>query len=191
MDDETWRPEFAAKRLPSGWYAPMVRLSRRSGDDSRLANITYEGRYETEAEATTAAQRHYKDSSGSSQAVSEASTVLLLDGIPDFMDAVSLWLATEGWRPLCAKSIEEALSYLERESIDAIIMEPHLRIGSAIEVAVAARRRFSDGIVIVALTTSGRKGDETAYEPTLFDANLVKPVSLEQIALALRAPGAG
>lgn len=39
---------------------------------------------------------------------------------------------------------------------------------------------------MVSLSASSRDGDETAYEPTLFDFNLTKPVPLETLGRVLR-----
>jgi len=40
--------------------------------------------------------------------------------------------------------------------------------------------------LIVAISASGRQGNPTGYEPTLFDFNLVKPVPMEVLAEILR-----
>jgi len=112
-------------------------------------------------------------------------TVLLLDDFPDTTEAVAIWLACEGWRPIRATRVEEALLRLDAEHIDAIVMEPYLRAGSAMAVAVAARRRYSGQILLVSMSANGRAGDNVAYEPTLFNANLLKPVPMETLMRVL------
>jgi two-component system, OmpR family, response regulator len=112
-------------------------------------------------------------------------TILLLDDFPDSSEAVATWLAIEGWRPLMTSTVEEALAILAQEQIDALVMEPHLRSGSAMEVAEAARKSPFGCPLLVAMTTVGRTGDDTAYEPTLFDFNLVKPTAMELLSHVL------
>lgn len=114
------------------------------------------------------------------------STILLLDDFPDFMEAVATWLAIDGWRPVCAQNVEDALWRLAHEPVDAVVMEPHLRSGDAFPVAQAARR-MRKRILLISMTAVGRAGDATSYEPTLFDFNLVKPVAIEEVARLLRA----
>lgn len=112
-------------------------------------------------------------------------TVLLLDDYPDTTEVFAIWFASEGWRPLRAATVKEALLRLESEHIDAVVMEPYLRAGSAMAVAVEARRRYSGQILLVSMSANGRAGDNVAYEPTLFDANLVKPVPMETLVRVL------
>ena len=59
MEEHAWAAEFAAKRLPSGMYAPLVKLSRRAGEGARESSLTYAGLYRTEEEATEAARQQY------------------------------------------------------------------------------------------------------------------------------------
>nr|WP_297526784.1 response regulator [uncultured Roseateles sp.] len=114
------------------------------------------------------------------------STILLLDDFPDSMEPVATWLAIEGWRPVCARNVEEALSCLAHEPVDAVVMEPHLRSGNALLVALAARR-MPKPILLISMSAVGRVGDATSYEPTVFDFNLVKPVLMQEVARLLRA----
>lgn len=76
---------------------------------------------------------------------------------------------------------------LAQEHVDAVVMEPYLRSGNAMAVTVAARTGFGPPLM-VSLSASGRTGDQTSYEPTLFDVDLIKPVSMVQLGeiLALR-----
>lgn len=115
-----------------------------------------------------------------------ASAILVLDDFPDTVEAVATWLAIEGWRPLCAHTVDEALDCLAREPISAIVMEPHLLSGSAVEVARAARSERADRVLLISVSANGRCGDHTSYEPTLFDFNLVKPVPMEHLSRILR-----
>jgi DNA-binding response OmpR family regulator len=113
------------------------------------------------------------------------STILLLDDFPDSMEPMATWLAIEGWRPVCARNVEDALAHLAHEPVDAVVMEPHLRSGNALAVALAARR-MRQPILIISISAGVRAGDITSYEPTLFDVNLVKPVLMEEVARLLR-----
>ncbi|WP_431101202.1 response regulator [Roseateles noduli] len=112
-------------------------------------------------------------------------TVLVLDDFPDASEAVAAWLEIEGWHPIVTSTPDEALDALARAPVAAVIMEPYLRLGSAMHVAEAARDSQFGRPLIVSVSGRGREGDHTAYEPTLFDFNLVKPVLMEQLSTVL------
>lgn len=112
-------------------------------------------------------------------------TVLLLDDFPDACAAVATWLEIEGWHPIATFSAEQALEVLRRRPVLAVVMEPHLYEGEAVHVARSAREVPFNPPLLVAMSARGRQGDQTAYEPTLFDFNLVKPVPLEQLGRLL------
>lgn len=57
--ENTWIPDFDAKPLPSGKFAPLVRLSRSAGEGPRESSLTYEGEYATKEAAVNAARQHY------------------------------------------------------------------------------------------------------------------------------------
>lgn len=112
-------------------------------------------------------------------------SVLILDDYPDAAEAVAVLLELEGWRAVWTERIDTATEKLRCERFDALIMEPHLAGGDASQVAVVARQ-LPWKTIVISLTTSARKGDETSYEPTLYDFNLVKPVGAEVLIDALR-----
>lgn len=112
-------------------------------------------------------------------------SVLILDDYPDAAEAVALLLELAGWRAVWVDRIDTATEILRCERFDALIMEPHLAAGEASQVAIAARR-MPWKMILISLTGSIRKGDETSYEPTLYDFNLVKPVGAEVLIDALR-----
>lgn len=112
--------------------------------------------------------------------------VLVLDDLPDAAEAIGVWFEMEGWRAFCVSTASEARSLLSREEIAALVMEPHLREGSAMPVALAARR-LPKAPKLVAVTWSARSGDHIAYEPTPFDINLTKPVSMSLLFELLTA----
>jgi len=107
-------------------------------------------------------------------------SILLVDDAADALDAMATLLALDGWRTTCAGSIEGALQALERQRFAAVVMEPYLRSGPALAVALAARR-LVDVPLLIALTWSARAGDHLAYEPTLFDFNLEKPADFDRL----------
>lgn len=112
-------------------------------------------------------------------------SVVILDDYPDAAEAVALLLELEGWRAVWAERIDTAIEKLRCERFDALIMEPHLAAGEASQVAIAARQ-LPRKMIVISLTASVRQGDETSYEPTLYDFNLVKPVGAEVLIAALR-----
>ncbi|WP_431257576.1 hypothetical protein ACQ859_16660 [Roseateles chitinivorans] len=109
-------------------------------------------------------------------------TVLLLDDFPDAAEAVAGWLELDGWQPTCVFTIAQALLCLERDRPAALVMEPYLRSGNAMEVARVARSLGTACPLIVSMSAAVRSGDLVAYEPTLFDFNLVKPIVMAQLS---------
>lgn len=112
--------------------------------------------------------------------------VLILDDYPDAAEAVATWLALEGWDAIFSTTVEDALARLASERPIAVIMEPYLRGGSALTVAMAARTADHRPL-LVAISWSARAGDHTAYEPTLFDFNFSKPLSMPMLSEVLAA----
>ena len=111
--------------------------------------------------------------------------ILLLDDFPDCCEAVAAWLEIEGWASIQTASAPTALAIIGRQPLAAVIMEPYLRAGSAMHVAKAARASPLAAPLLIAMSAHGREGDQAAYEPTLFDFNLVKPVPLERLGQIL------
>ena len=112
-------------------------------------------------------------------------SVLVLDDYPDAAEAVALLLDLAGWRAVWVDRVSTALARLGSERFDAVIMEPHMASGEASEVAITARR-LPWQVTVISLSGSARKGDHASYEPTLYDANLIKPVGAEVLLDALR-----
>ena len=112
-------------------------------------------------------------------------TALVIDDFPDAAEALMAWLALEGWHAECVPTMEAALTRIDAGMPDALIIEPHLRRGSAMALVADIRFRFGSAIWIVAVTGHPRGGDWTAYEPTLFDRTLVKPCDEQQLRAAL------
>ena len=112
-------------------------------------------------------------------------TVLLLDDYPDSCEAVATWLELEGYTTICATTVDDAVAALARDEVHVVVMEPYLRSGPAMQVAQAARAKGGRRVLVISMSASGREGDHTAYEPTLFDYNFVKPFSLEMLRQAL------
>lgn len=108
-------------------------------------------------------------------------SVLVLDDFPDSAEAVAAWLTMEGRKVIWTTSADEAMSIVATCALDAIVMEPYLRAGSAVDVAIVARRQASPPL-LVAVTWSARLGNHVSYEPTLFDYNLFKPVSMPKLS---------
>ncbi len=109
-------------------------------------------------------------------------TVLLLDDFPDAAEAVAAWLELDGWQTTCEVTIGQALLCLERDRPSALVIEPYLRSGNAMTVARAARSLATGRPLIVSMSAAARSGDLVAYEPTLFDFNLTKPIDMAQLS---------
>lgn len=112
---------------------------------------------------------------------------LVVDDFPDAGEALVAWLILEGWSAESVTTAEATLARIEAQLPDVLFVEPHLRCGSAMAVAADIRNRFSSAIWMVAVTGHPRVGDATAYEPTLFDRTLVKPVDEQKLREALLA----
>lgn len=108
-------------------------------------------------------------------------TVLILDDFPDAAEALAAWFNLEGWYAQAVTSASEASGCVSQKMPDVLILEPHLRQGNGMAVAALARSLWAADARLIAITGHQREGDDTAYEPTLFNHTLIKPVSQEKL----------
>lgn len=112
-------------------------------------------------------------------------TALVIDDPPDAGEALAVWLTLEGWLCESVPDATGALARIERLRPDVVIIEPCLRAGNGLTLAAQVRQLVGAQAWMIAVTGYTRVGDALAYEPTLFDRTLIKPVGETQLRAAL------
>jgi len=110
--------------------------------------------------------------------------VLIVDDEKDFVEMFSLRLATQGEKVFTAYSGQEALTLLEKEPIDVVILDIRMPGMDGIETLKQIKKLYP--IVEVILLT-GHGSTETAVEGMKLGAfdYLMKPADFEDIKIKL------
>jgi two-component system response regulator PilR (NtrC family) len=111
--------------------------------------------------------------------------ILVVDDEEILQDVLGLLLRKEGYRPLFAKSGEEALLALDREPIDLVLLDVMLPGLSGIEVLRQIRQRDPDQVVIVITAYSSIEGAIEAMREGAFHY-IPKPFKNEEVLLTVR-----
>jgi EAL domain-containing protein (putative c-di-GMP-specific phosphodiesterase class I)/CheY-like chemotaxis protein len=119
---------------------------------------------------------------------SEPPTVLVVDDDPDLRTLISLALRRGGFETLQAGSGEEALSVIERQSVDAVVVDMGMPGMSGVDVITALRRdRATATLPILLMTGSGDHDTVLLALETGADDFLAKPVRLDELVARVRA----
>jgi two-component system response regulator PilR (NtrC family) len=111
--------------------------------------------------------------------------ILVVDDEEILQDVLGLLLRREGYRPLFAKSGEEALLALDREPIDLVLLDVMLPGLSGIEVLRQIRQRDPDQVVIVITAYSSIEGAIEAMREGAFHY-IPKPFKNEEVLLTVK-----
>jgi CheY-like chemotaxis protein len=114
---------------------------------------------------------------------------LIVDDYPDCGEALAAWFNVEGWDAESVTTAEEALARLQQCIPDVLVIEPYMRYSSGMSLAAGLRHKIGPSVWMIALTGHARVGDVAAYEPTLFDRTLIKPIDEAALRLALASRG--
>jgi DNA-binding response OmpR family regulator len=112
--------------------------------------------------------------------VQSEKTILVVDDDPSIRLLCRLNLELEGFRVLEAATLAVARGHLERDAIDAVLLDLH--VGP--EDSSALLRELRDSGVGVALLTGSV--DLPAVDTALVDAVVAKPFSLETLTATVR-----
>ena len=111
--------------------------------------------------------------------------ILVVDDEEVLQDVLGTLLKREGWRPLAARTGEEALLIAEREPIDLVLLDLMLPGMSGMEVLKQIRSRDPEQVVIVVTAYSSI---ESAIEAMRIGAfhYIPKPFKNEEVLLTIR-----
>lgn len=111
--------------------------------------------------------------------------ILIVDDEDVLQDVLSSVIRREGWKPVSARTGEEALQILEQEEIDLVLLDLMLPAMSGMEVLRQIRRDDSDLVVVIMTAYSSV---ETAIEAMREGAfhYISKPFKNEEVLLTVR-----
>jgi two-component system, OmpR family, response regulator MprA len=119
-------------------------------------------------------------------AIAERSTVLVVDDDRALRDAISRALTLEGYRTIDARDGVEALTQVERQRPDAVILDLGLPTLDGITVCQVLRAR-QDRTPILVLTARHEVSDRVQGLDAGADDFMSKPFALEELLARLRA----
>jgi two-component system, NtrC family, response regulator PilR len=111
--------------------------------------------------------------------------VLVVDDEEILQDVLGLLLRKEGFRPIFARSGEEALVLFDKEPIDLVLLDVMLPGMSGMEVLRQIRQRDPDQVVIVITAYSSIEGAIEAMREGAFHY-IPKPFKNEEVLLTVR-----
>jgi len=111
--------------------------------------------------------------------------ILVVDDEEILQDVLGLLLRREGMRPIAARTGEDALLALERESIDLILLDLMLPGMSGMEVLRQIRQRDPEQVIVVITAFSSIEGAIDAMREGAFHY-IPKPFKNEEVLLTIR-----
>ncbi len=111
--------------------------------------------------------------------------ILIVDDEEVLQDVLTALVRKEGHQPLIAGTGEEALTVLEREEIDLVLLDLMLPRMSGLEVLREVRRTDPDQVVVVVTAFSSIEGAIEAMREGAFHY-IPKPFKNEEVLLTLR-----
>jgi two-component system response regulator PilR (NtrC family) len=111
--------------------------------------------------------------------------ILVVDDEEILQDVLGLLLRKEGFRPLLARSGEEALVVLDRETVDLVLLDLMLPGMSGLEVLRQIRQRDPEQVVVVITAFSSIEGAIEAMREGAFHY-IPKPFKNEEVLLTVR-----
>ena len=116
------------------------------------------------------------------------SRILIVEDIPSNQDVIKIFLEPEGCECLCANGGEEALSILETQPVDFILMDIRMPGMNGIETTLAIRnsRASYANIPIIALTADTAAETNAACMAAGTDIFLTKPILCRKLIEAIQ-----
>ncbi len=111
--------------------------------------------------------------------------ILIVDDEEVLRDVLSTLVAREGWRPLLARSGEEALELLGREEVDLVLLDLMLPSMSGMEVLRQIRQQDPDQVVVIITAYSSIEGAIEAMREGAFDY-VPKPFKNDEVLLTVK-----
>ena len=111
--------------------------------------------------------------------------ILVVDDEEILQDVLGLLLRKEGFRPLLARSGEEALLLLDREPVDLVLLDLMLPGMSGLEVLRQIRSRDPEQVIVVITAYSSIEGAIEAMRDGAFHY-IPKPFKNEEVLLTIK-----
>jgi len=111
--------------------------------------------------------------------------VLVVDDEEVLQDVLGLLLKKEGFRPIAARTGEDALLLFEKEPVDLVLLDLMLPGMSGMDVLRQLRQRDPDLVIIVITAFSSIEGAITAMREGAFHY-IPKPFKNEEVLLTIR-----
>ena len=111
--------------------------------------------------------------------------ILIVDDEEVLQDVLTSLVRREGWNPLSARTGEEALSLLEREEVDLVLLDLMLPAMSGMEVMQQIHQRDPEQVVVVITAFSSIEGAIAAMREGAFHY-IPKPFKNEEVLLTIR-----
>ena len=112
-------------------------------------------------------------------------SILVVDDNKDAADSLAAMLRLRGHEVVVAYSGEQALELIPRVQPKLAFLDLGMPVMDGLELARRLRTDYKQELVLVALTGWGQVEDRKRTEDAGFDAHLVKPAGLEQLAALL------
>ncbi|MFC3116992.1 response regulator [Cellvibrio fontiphilus] len=179
----------AAQQLRrEGFSLPLVALTaaHMKGDMDRCFDsgfTAYLGKPLDQARLYNCLSRFLPSHADTESAVgAEAKSILVVEDDADALAAMGGLLTLLGWKVFSAQSANEALSVLQVDSVQSVLVDLHLPDMNGYECAARIHERHPDIRIIIA---SGELADAKRSVEAGVSASLLKPVSLDQLEAIL------
>lgn len=111
--------------------------------------------------------------------------ILIVDDEEVLQDVLTSLVRREGWNPLSARTGEEALTLLDREEVDLVLLDLMLPAMSGMEVLKQIQKRDPDQVVVIITAFSSIEGAIDAMREGAFHY-IPKPFKNEEVLLTIR-----
>lgn len=117
--------------------------------------------------------------------MSSAPNILIVDDEEVLQDILATLVERQGWRPLTARTGEDALTVLDQEEVDLILLDLMLPGMSGMEVLREIRMRDADPVVVVITAYSSIEGAIEAMRNGAFHY-IPKPFKNDEVLLTIK-----
>ena len=115
----------------------------------------------------------------------KVSTVLIVDDEPTFREMLSSFVSRNGYQTVCAENSKEALAVLEKQSVDAVLLD--IQLGTELGFNLLPVIREKHAVPVIMVTGLGYE-EEIMQEALKAGAAgyVSKVVPLNEVTVALR-----
>lgn len=117
--------------------------------------------------------------------LNERIRILIVEDDPDMAELISDLVEAEGWIPLTARSAEDAMGVLARETAHLVLVDHNLPGTSGRTFAQRLRAQMNIGIIMV--TAAGSAADRVLGLETAADDYVVKPFEPIELTARIKA----